>query len=132
MIKNPPQFARLAALSALAVFACATSACQAGYNSSGSAQSASAAAEPNPPAFVEAACGDCHSVEPAFLSPNPNAPSFASIANREGLTDDTLSSWLADAHNYPELMDFDLNADQIDVVADYMITLRRADYVPEQ
>ncbi len=131
MIKNPPQFARLSALSALAVFACTTTG-PAGTASSGSAQSAFATAEPNPPAFVEAACGDCHSVEPAFLSPNPNAPSFESIANREGLTDDTLSSWLADAHNYPELMDFDLNADQIDVVADYMITLRRAEYGPEQ
>jgi len=132
MIKNLPPFARFAAFGMLTALAAATSACQTGPDSSGSAQVASAAAQPGPPAFVEAACGDCHSVEPAFLSPNPNAPSFADIANREGLTDETLSSWLADAHNYPEVMDFDLNSDQIDLVADYMITLRREDYVPEQ
>ncbi len=71
-------------------------------------------------------------MEPAFLSPNPNAPSFASIANREGLTDDTLSSWLINAHNYPEVMDFDLRAKQAELVADYIISLKREDYVPEQ
>jgi len=86
--------------------------------------------DPEPPAFVEAACGGCHAVEPPFLSPNPEAPTFAAIANREGLSEATLGAWLADAHNYPEMMDFDLEQDQVDLIADYMITLRRADYVP--
>ncbi|MFN4039213.1 MAG: hypothetical protein ACK4IB_07740 [Erythrobacter sp.] len=85
-----------------------------------------------PPAFVEAACGGCHAVEPPFLSPNPESPSFAAIANREGLTEATLGDWLVDAHNYPEQMDFDLTREQAEQIADYMITLRRADYVPEQ
>lgn len=90
-----------------------------------------AAPDPDPPAFVEAACGGCHAVEPPFLSPNPESPSFAAIANRQGLTGDSLADWLADAHNYPEMMDFDLNRDQIEQIADYMVTLRREDYVPQ-
>lgn len=71
-------------------------------------------------------------MEPPFLSPNPRAPSFEAIANRAGLTNETLSEWLADAHNYPEMMDFDLQPDQVQQVADYMVTLRRQDYVPAQ
>ena len=86
------------------------------------------AVQPDPPAFVEAACGGCHAVEPPFLSPNPGAPSFEAIANREGLSEDTLASWLKDAHNYPEVMDFDLEDEQIEQIAEYMITLRRGDY----
>lgn len=84
------------------------------------------------PAFVEAACGGCHAVEPPFLSPNPESPSFAAIANREGLTEGTLAAWLMDAHNYPEQMDFTLTREQAEQIADYMVTLRRADYRPDQ
>ncbi len=82
------------------------------------------------PAFVEAACGGCHAVEPPFLSPNPASPSFAAIANRQGLSEKSLGDWLADAHNYPEDMDFTLTAKQIDQIAAYMVTLREAGYVP--
>ena len=85
---------------------------------------------PPPPAFVEAACGGCHAVEPPFLSPNPDVPSFESIANRPGVTKATIRAWLRNAHNYPEQMDFDLTSERVDEVADYMITLRRADYIP--
>ncbi len=87
---------------------------------------------PPPPAFVEAACGGCHAVEPPFLSPNPAAPAFAAIANREGVSHKSLKPWLMDAHNYPEEMDFDLEPTQVDQVARYLITLRREDYVPAQ
>lgn len=90
-----------------------------------------AAASPAPaPAFVEAACGGCHAVEPPFLSPNARAPDFEAIANRPGVSTSTIKSWLRNAHNYPEVMDFDLDKEHIDEVADYMITLRRRDYVP--
>lgn len=111
-------FALLAPLALLGLAACQTT--------------VPAAQSANPPAFVEAACGGCHAVEPPFLSPNPEAPSFAAIANREGLTEGSLASWLFDAHNYPEQMDFDLAREQADQIADYMITLRRKDYVPDQ
>jgi len=85
---------------------------------------------PEPPAFVEAACGGCHSVEPPFLSPNTTAPSFEAVANRPGVTRATIKAWLRNAHNYPEQMDFDLTSEKVDEVADYMITLRRRDYIP--
>lgn len=84
------------------------------------------------PAFVEAACGGCHAVEPPFLSPNPAAPSFASIANRRGLSERSLASWLSQAHNYPEDMDFTLSQAQIDRIAAYTVTLRSAGYVPDR
>ena len=93
-------------------------------------------ASPSPdtraPAFVEAACGGCHAVEPPFLSPNPASPSFAAIANRPGLSEKSLGDWLADAHNYPEEMDFTLTRKQIDQIAAYMVTLRHAGYVPDK
>ncbi|MBV7265527.1 hypothetical protein [Erythrobacter ani] len=91
-----------------------------------------ASTDPGPPAFVEAACGGCHAVEPPFLSPNPASPTFEAIANNPGVTDETLASWLANAHNYPEVMDFDLEPEQIEQVAEYLVTLRRDDYVPAQ
>lgn len=78
--------------------------------------------------FVQAACGGCHAVEPPHLSPNPASPPFADIANRDGLTKDTLVRWLTDAHNYPEVMDFDLDPPQVEDVADYILTLRTPDY----
>ncbi len=81
-------------------------------------------------AFAQAACGGCHATEYPELSPNPAAPTFASIANREGLNAEMMARWLADAHNYPEVMDFDLNAAQVEVIAQHMLTLRSADYVP--
>lgn len=89
-----------------------------------------AASAPHPPAFVEAACGGCHAVETPYLSPNTRAPSFESIANRAGVTRATIRAWLINAHNYPEQMDFDLDREQVDQITDYMITLRRDDYVP--
>ncbi|WP_427966225.1 c-type cytochrome [Altererythrobacter sp.] len=79
-------------------------------------------------AFVQAACGDCHAVEGLALSPNPEAPRWVDIANREGLNEDTLANWLRDAHNYPEVMDFDLDGDQVDMIAEYLLTLQSPDY----
>lgn len=79
-------------------------------------------------AFVQAACGGCHAVEEPGLSPNPASPTFADIANREGLSHETLVTWLTDAHNYPEVMDFDLDPPQVDDIADYILTLRSENY----
>jgi mono/diheme cytochrome c family protein len=81
-------------------------------------------------AFVQAACGGCHAVEAPGLSPNPASPPFADIANRRGLTRDTLVTWLTDAHNYPEVMDFDLDTPQVGQIADYILTLRSENYKP--
>lgn len=79
-------------------------------------------------AFVQAGCGGCHAVEGNDLSPNPQAPRFIDIANREWLTRETLATWLADAHNYPEMMDFDLEREQVDDIAGYLFAMRDKDY----
>ena len=114
---------------ALALFAgaCAYSASEHGM-ADAPALNDSSSADYDRLAFVQAACGGCHSVEPPDLSPNPMSPPFADIANREGLTEATLVGWLTDAHNYPEMMDFDLDPPQVEDIADYILTLRSEDY----
>ena len=98
---------------------------------------ASQTSAPTPPApsteipnLVVAVCGDCHGVEPPFLSPNEDAPGFDAIANSAGLTGESLTAWLIDAHNYPELMEFALSEEEARAVAEYMVTLQSEDYVP--
>ncbi|MBQ94824.1 MAG: hypothetical protein CL510_03195 [Actinobacteria bacterium] len=81
------------------------------------------------PTYVIAICGECHAVQDNAVSPNPQAPGFADIANSPGLTRDTLVTFLADAHNYPMQMDVDLVEEDIEVIADYMLTLQSEDYV---
>jgi len=82
----------------------------------------------DPLAFAQAACGGCHAVESERLSPNPAAPPFTDIANRKGLSQASLTAWLYDAHNYPEMMDFDLDRDQAEQLAAHMLTLKQAKY----
>lgn len=84
----------------------------------------------DPLAFTQAACGGCHAVESLAMSPNPGAPPFAAIANRNALSQASLAAWLTDAHNYPEMMDFDLKPAQVDAIAAHIISLRSADYQP--
>ena len=81
-------------------------------------------------AFAQGSCGGCHAVERYGDSPNPNAPPFARIVNQEGLTAQTLSSWLRDAHNYPEEMEFYLEGPEVDDLVTYMLTLRDPAYRP--
>ncbi|QIG54166.1 cytochrome c [Altererythrobacter sp. BO-6] len=110
---------------ALAASGCAYSAPGTGLTESAAPRTE---AEHHRLAFVQAACGGCHSVEATGLSPNPLSPPFADIANRQGLTRATLVTWLTDAHNYPEVMDFDLDPPQVEDIADYILTLRGEDY----
>ena len=100
-------------------------------------EAAPATASDDPPmasndtlAFVQAACGGCHAVEPGYLSPSPGAPRWEDIANRERLNEATLASWLYDAHNYPEMMDFDLNRARAEEIVAYMLAMRSDDYKP--
>lgn len=95
-----------------------------------SVSQASAPQTPQVPNLVQGVCGDCHGVGPPFLSPNPDAPDFEAIANRAGLTDGSLTQWLIDAHNYPELMEFALSEAEARKVSAYMMTLRREGYEP--
>lgn len=81
-------------------------------------------------AFAQASCGGCHAVGRHAASPNPDAPPFAGIVNQPGLTPETLSSWLREAHNYPEEMEFYLEGREVDDLVAYMITLRDTNYRP--
>lgn len=87
------------------------------------------AGEPVPPTYVTAICGECHAVTDNAVSPNPQAPGFADIANSPGLTRATLITFLSDAHNYPMQMDVDLVEEDIETIADYMMTLQSDDYL---
>ena len=91
-------------------------------------------AEPTPSttppgeAFARASCGGCHAVGRHGSSSNPNAPPFPAIVNQEGLTAETLSTWLRGAHNYPREMDFSLRDPEVDALIAYMLTLRDPNY----
>lgn len=78
--------------------------------------------------FAQAACGGCHGVERYGLSANPEAPEWPTIVNRPGLTEATLRDYLLNAHNYPEQMDFYLDADEVDRLVAYMLTLQQEHY----
>ena len=79
-------------------------------------------------AFAQASCGECHSVGRYGSSPRSNAPAFPVIANKEGLTAETLTTWLRGAHNYPRDMDFYLGEPELDKLVAYMLTLRDPNY----
>lgn len=79
-------------------------------------------------AFVQASCGECHAVGRYGTSRNSNAPPFPVIVNQEGVTAETLSSWLRGAHNYPREMDFYLDERKVDALVAYMLTLRDPNY----
>lgn len=89
-----------------------------------------ASAPPVGEALASARCGTCHAIGRQGLSPNPNAPPFAAIVNQPGLTDATLSTWLRDAHNYPQDMDFTLGEGEVDALIAHMLMLRDPDYRP--
>ena len=79
-------------------------------------------------AFAQASCGSCHAVGRYGHSSNINAPPFMAIVNQEGLTRETLTTWLRGAHNYPSEMDFYLRDAQVEQIVDYMLTLRDPNY----
>jgi len=80
-------------------------------------------------AFAQKHCSVCHAID-AGISPKPEAPSFEAIINTPGLTARTLTPWLRDAHNFPEIMNFEIAPEQIDGLAAYMLTLKNAAYRP--
>lgn len=81
-------------------------------------------------AFAQASCGGCHAVGRYGASPNPDSPPFARIVNQDSLTAQSLSTWLRDAHNYPQEMEFALEGSKVDDLVAYMLTLRDANYRP--
>ena len=109
--------------------ALALAACQAPGAETVASSSLAAASPPAPPHYVTAICGECHAVTENAVSPNSQAPGWVDIANSPGLTRDTLVTFLSDAHNYPMQMDVDLVEEDIELIADYMMTLRTEDYI---
>lgn len=81
-------------------------------------------------AFAQAHCAACHAVAPGQVSTNPHSPPFELVANKPGLTAQTLGTWLHDSHNYPEAMNFALSHEQADALAAYLVTMRSPDYKP--
>jgi mono/diheme cytochrome c family protein len=81
-------------------------------------------------AFAEQRCAACHSVRANGSSSNPEAPPWDDIANRPGTTQATLRAFLRDSHNYPEAMNFRVDARRIRDLAAYIVTLRKSDYRP--
>ncbi|MCZ8321433.1 MAG: c-type cytochrome [Novosphingobium sp.] len=75
-------------------------------------------------AIAQARCATCHAIKPYDSSPNPEAPSFDDIANREGLTSATLRGYLRDAHNYPDAMNFRIDRSQVRDLSAYIVTLK--------
>jgi len=108
----------------------ALAACQGSSGGETLASAGEAAPGSEAHALAQAACGGCHSVEPYGLSPVAAAPEWPVIANIPGLTRETLTTWLSDAHNYPEDMDFYLDDDETAMLVDYILSLKREGFEP--
>lgn len=89
-----------------------------------------ATARPAPEGFAlaQASCGGCHATRANEMSHRSNAPPFAELVNKEGVTNETLSVWLRDAHNYPSEMDFYLDDRKVNSIVAYMLTLKEPKY----
>ena len=118
----------LASIAALALSACALASPQ---GSAASPSTSVASSAPDDAAtglrLAEARCSGCHAVTPGQVSPNADAPPFASIAQRSGLTQSSAGNWLGQSHNFPDQMDFYLDSDQAEQLATYLLTLREAE-----
>jgi len=82
--------------------------------------------------FVRNRCSDCHAVEPGAESPMPGAPTFMSVANRPGMTRDSLNGWMREHDNYPRAMYFEIPAEHIDDVVSYVLTLHAVSDLPSR
>lgn len=81
-------------------------------------------------AFAEVRCSACHAITAVGISPNPESPPFAAVVNKPGITRETLRQFLRDSHNFPAAMNFKVEPEQIDDLADYMLTLQAPGYRP--
>ncbi len=81
-------------------------------------------------AFAGQRCSGCHGVVENSSSPNPESPPFEDIANRSGVTRQTLQQFLRDSHNYPAAMNFEVEDTRIRDLAAYIVTLKKPGYRP--
>ena len=69
------------------------------------------------------ACAQCHAVRAGQShSPNPKAPSFASVAAAPGMTDRALRVWLQSSH--PTMPNFILSRGERNNVVSYILSLK--------
>jgi mono/diheme cytochrome c family protein len=85
------------------------------------------AQEPGDPpqglAFARANCAECHAVSSTEdKSPNPNAPTFASVAKTSGMTGRALAVWLQTSH--PTMPNLVLAQEDRDNVIAYIMSLQ--------
>src|SRR5262245_48930289 len=73
--------------------------------------------------YVKKHCAECHAVEATeAYSPNPDAPTFESVANTPGMTARALVVWLQSPHpTMPNLM---VSAEDRDNVVAYILSLK--------
>lgn len=83
-------------------------------------------------AFARERCAACHAVAANMTSLNPEAAPFEDIANRPGLTDETLRAFLRDSHNFPAAMNFAVDPGHIADLSAWIVTLRQEGYRPTQ
>jgi mono/diheme cytochrome c family protein len=77
-------------------------------------------------AYARQNCADCHGVEAdQTLSPLPQAPAFAELANTPGMTGTALNAWLHSPHeSMPHLL---IDPDHVDDLWAYMSSLETRD-----
>ncbi|RYE61478.1 MAG: hypothetical protein EOO82_01760 [Oxalobacteraceae bacterium] len=61
-----------------------------------------------------------------------DAPTFMSVANRPGMTRDSLNGWMREHDNYPRAMYFEIPAEHIDDVVSYVLTLQAESDLPSR
>jgi mono/diheme cytochrome c family protein len=68
-------------------------------------------------------CAECHDVEASGeISPNPDAPSFQSVADSQGMSARALAVWMHTSH--PTMPDLIIKPDDLDNVIAYIMSLR--------
>lgn len=74
--------------------------------------------------FAEAQCSGCHALT-AGESPNPQAPSFAAVANEMDFTAASLHEFFVDGHDLPGMMTIQLDDEDADAMTAYILSLQR-------
>lgn len=75
-------------------------------------------------AYATEQCGGCHALQPGTEPPNPQAPSFVAVANDLGFDPATLREFFLDRHDTPAQMTIELEEEQAEIVAAYIMSLR--------
>jgi mono/diheme cytochrome c family protein len=113
---------------AIAVSGCSPETSSQGVKPSTQAGSGQAAPETIDPAVYRGSatarqvCAQCHDISTGTApANNVGAPSFASVANRPGMTNEQLAAWLSSSH--PSMPNFIFDTTSIGDLAAYVMSL---------